>query len=1132
MSVEEIRTLYHITEVLTKEAFQGIFSELPSPDQLPNEQTFSQWVERENNLNSTNFEYGSEYWTACYWSDACHVQLTKLVEEILTLTKDIAEFPEWNWAIIYAGRKGSSYRQLWENLVRNSEKYVEKYTKFKVHTYTYQPNLSQITDFRKSITILNQLIQHLNDGGSLGVSIRFLHPSWFALLKSVSINDKMPDTLKEIEFLREYMCLHLEREELLSLWNNCMLECNGPVLSGTSNIEDVLPQICPTIIERLNWHKEKWEHIEESLKSFGFEWDRFISHQPIVSGPFGELTRLFQAASGPLLDCVFAFTNRHHLAEVKNYFLALKNNLEKYSILKGAEAPQAFLEAIRNRDVSLYSTTLDNLYRIIELNEMAQQRQLLLNKLALHAPCWAEKIKMFDIESADFPGDVELAWQWKQLFQELFGRSRISLDDIQERIETNKTELYSVSNQFIENNAWLHQKRRVKLNQQQALIGYLDVVKRIGKGTGTRVPAYIKESRRLMSECRSAVPVWIMPLARVAETFNPAQTKFDVVIIDEASQCDLMGLIPFYLAKQVVIVGDHEQVSPLAVGQKIGMIDSLISQYLQGIPNAILYDGKASVYDLARQSFGGILRLTEHFRCVPEIIQFSNKLCYNFELKPLRESNSSKLKPATINYKVEGACRNDKTNEQEAITIAALVVAACKINAYVGKSIGVISLLGDEQALLIERYLRNHLSDEEFTKRRIICGNSAHFQGDERDVIFLSMVDSTDSPPLSLRTDGADGMYKKRFNVATSRACDQMWVIHSLNIQTDVKPGDIRRELIEHAKNPLRHEAVVANLSQIVESPFEQDIMKRLVHKGYKVTPQWKVGHYRIDLVISYENQKVAVECDGDRYHTIDQLSDDMARQAVLERLGWRFIRIRGSTFYLNPEKTMESVFLRLGEFGVFPSTIDESTDHQDTELVDEVIRTAELLRKEWSEICTNQDVLNDIPLEWFKRWGPKKEKSNPVAQPTQTEIFSDISTPTIHPAVSIKQTMQKPANTNQISKPTISHPVLEKPILKADVSGQKTANEVANTPNNQPKDTLPDSKNGETDEQWVTKQGYRVWNILAKWGEGNGKLTPNECRFVRGISKLIINENEVSDYQAVKSKALLMNAIENGFKV
>ena len=127
---------------------------------------------------------------------------------------------------------------------------------------------------------------------------------------------------------------------------------------------------------------------------------------------------------------------------------------------------------------------------------------------------------------------------------------------------------------------------------------------------------------------------------------------------------------------------------------------------------------------------------------------------------------------------------------------------------------------------------------------------------------------------------------------------------------------------------------------------------------------------------------------------------------------------------------------------------------------------------------------------------------------------------------------MQKPANTNQISKPTISHPVLEKPILKADVSGQKTANEVANTPNNQPKDTLPDSKNGETDEQWVTKQGYRVWNILAKWGEGNGKLTPNECRFVRGISKLIINENEVSDYQAVKSKALLMNAIENGFKV
>ena len=59
-----------------------------------------------------------------------------------------------------------------------------------------------------------------------------------------------------------------------------------------------------------------------------------------------------------------------------------------------------------------------------------------------------------------------------------------------------------------------------------------------------------------------------MPLARLVDNFNPSTNKFDVVIIDEASQADLMSLIAIYMGKQIVIVGDDEQVSPLGVGQK------------------------------------------------------------------------------------------------------------------------------------------------------------------------------------------------------------------------------------------------------------------------------------------------------------------------------------------------------------------------------------------------------------------------------------------------------------------------------------------------------------------------------------------------------------------------------------
>src|SRR6266571_2203916 len=88
------------------------------------------------------------------------------------------------------------------------------------------------------------------------------------------------------------------------------------------------------------------------------------------------------------------------------------------------------------------------------------------------------------------------------------------------------------------------------------------------------------EAARKMSECRGAVPVWVMPLSRVVENFDPRVTRFDVLIIDEASQSDVMALVALYLGKTVLVVGDHEQVSPSAVGQDLGIIQNLIFQHL------------------------------------------------------------------------------------------------------------------------------------------------------------------------------------------------------------------------------------------------------------------------------------------------------------------------------------------------------------------------------------------------------------------------------------------------------------------------------------------------------------------------------------------------------------------------
>jgi superfamily I DNA and/or RNA helicase len=79
-------------------------------------------------------------------------------------------------------------------------------------------------------------------------------------------------------------------------------------------------------------------------------------------------------------------------------------------------------------------------------------------------------------------------------------------------------------------------------------------------------------------------------------------------------------------------------------------------------------------------------------------------------------------------------------------------------------SFGVISLLGQEQAFVIEQYLRRRLPMDVFARHRLLCGNSAQFQGDERDVIFLSMVDGPpDDGQHAYRGEGPKDIFKKRY---------------------------------------------------------------------------------------------------------------------------------------------------------------------------------------------------------------------------------------------------------------------------------------------------------------------------------------------------------------------------------
>lgn len=235
------------------------------------------------------------------------------------------------------------------------------------------------------------------------------------------------------------------------------------------------------------------------------------------------------------------------------------------------------------------------------------------------------------------------------------------------------------------------------------------------------------------------------------------------------------------------------------------------------------------------------------------------------------------------------------------------------------RTMGVISLLGEKQAKYISGLIAQRIDETEREERRIICGDAYAFQGDERDVMFLSLVIASNAPFAALVKESD----RQRFNVATSRARDQVFLFHSVRLEDIKNPECMRYKLFSWYRNPpiAEMKAGIELLKQKAESEFEIEVGERIIKKRFKVIPQYRPFpsdfNYRIDLVIQGEKNRVAVECDGDRWHGIEKWEYDQRREAQLRRAGWKFWRISGSAFYRNKEKALEGLWKFLEAEGI-----------------------------------------------------------------------------------------------------------------------------------------------------------------------------------------------------------------------
>ena len=987
LSFEQLTELYRSNEEISPQDEEELESELPSPSEIMNSTEFEEtWntlqsaerqltsIEERKSWKIANLKEEQRIVFQCdFGTFTMNYTQSEPVIALKEYVDSFGKSDKWMQAVAVDGKKGGAFRQRWTILIEQIEKtcmYAEKVlTEQFGMDVTFKDSI-QKSDLQGALEAIKQIYEKK---GKISKFTTILHKEYASALASVSVNGKEPQTAKDCEVILHLIEMENLRKQCGIYWDQLFSQLGVPCFAELDkmNPEMQANKWIPQIERCLDWYQTSYQPLLDKLSQLGIPSEViFVSNA--LDSDMVATEKILSAVDNIIPDiCDVCLA----VEKIDTYSKQLtKNKAILQSGKRGdSKGCLALLKAMAEENMLAYAEAYGSLDKLFEKYKLQEKRAELLKMLEPIAPDWAEAIrKRRGVHgNSVVPNTIEDAWKWKQLSEILEDITKQPFTELQaESLELSK-EYRKITADYAEKCGWYHllQRTEVDIDMKQALQGWKQTVRKIGKGTGKNAPALKAKARELMAKCQKAVPGWIMSINRALESLDPKVNRFDVVIIDEASQSDVSSLAILYMGKKLIIVGDDKQVSPMGVGIQIDQMNALEQMFIKDkIPNSHLYNAKTSIYDLAATTFQPLM-LREHFRCVPEIIGFSNQLSYDYKIKPLRDDSNSVILPAVVNYRVANGERIEgrKCNPNEAKAIVALMKACIEQEEYKNKTFGVISLLGNEQVKEIQCQIEQNIDAKEIMNRQILCGNSAHFQGDERDIIFLSVVDSNGTGPIRLMTYGNEDSNRKRYNVAASRARDQLWVVNSLDPVNDLKPGDIRKQLIDYAINPNASLNTHDRIEKEADSPFEVAVVTALSDRGYHIVQQWKVGAYRLDIVVVCGNKKVAIECDGERWHSGEaKIREDMERQTILERLGWRFIRIRGSEYYSDPEKTIDRVISQLSKNEIEPEVSSETIEEtRDTELLARVKnRAAAILAEESEEEVLNADSIIAYALD------------------------------------------------------------------------------------------------------------------------------------------------------------------------
>jgi very-short-patch-repair endonuclease len=426
-------------------------------------------------------------------------------------------------------------------------------------------------------------------------------------------------------------------------------------------------------------------------------------------------------------------------------------------------------------------------------------------------------------------------------------------------------------------------------------------------------------------------PCFMMGPLSVAQYLAPGQIEFDLVVMDEASQLkpeDAIGAIA--RGRQVVIVGDKQQLPPTTFFEH-GLPDDELADLQPGAAE----EGE-SILEVAQSVFHPVRRLNWHYRSRHHsLIAFSNREFYGDGLKVFPAAYTTAPDLGVRYVSVENGVWEGRRNPVEGRRVVDAVLE--HMVRHFNESLGVATMNFDQSELIDEmldrEFERNPTAQRYLEKWQreaepFFVKNLENVQGDERDVIFISMTYGRDGRGNFYQRFGPINSPKgyRRLNVLFTRAkkrtvvfssMDPSW-IHILphtGEEGSTQGTRILKAYLEYAKTGALQ--LPEGSRGGPESDFEISVGQVLQASGYEIATQVGVAGFYIDIAVRNPGRSGAyllgVECDGASYHSGRSARDrDRLRQLILENLGWKIHRIWSTDWYKARQREVDRLLSRI----------------------------------------------------------------------------------------------------------------------------------------------------------------------------------------------------------------------------